>query len=145
MPIFSILIPTRNRADLLRYAIQSVLSQDCDDYELIISDNDSSDDTSGTALQFNSPKIRYVTTGRYLTANDSWNYAYTQAKGDYILLIGDDDFLLPSALRHVKRVIQQTAALMICYGFVIFRSYPPEGGIPKHHSDPNKRVHQQNS
>jgi len=120
MPLFSILIPTRNRADLLRYAIQSVLQQDCDDYELIISDNDSSDDTRRTALQFNSPKIRYVNTGKYLTCNDSWDYAYTQAAGDYILILGDDDYLVPGVLRRVKKVIQQTSALMVSWGYITY-------------------------
>lgn len=120
MPLFSIVIPTRNHADLLRYAIQSVLRQDCDDYELIISDNDSSDDTRRTALQFNSPRIRYVNTGKYLTRLDSWNYAHTQAAGDYILLLGDDDYLVPSVLRQVKKIVQQTSALMISWGYILF-------------------------
>jgi glycosyltransferase involved in cell wall biosynthesis len=121
MPLFSIVIPTRNRADLLRYAIKSVLQQDCDDYELVISDNDSSDDTHRTALQFNSRKIRYVNTGKYLLANDSWNFAYTQAAGDYILLLSDDDYLVPSVLRQVKKVIQQTSALIVSSGWVFYR------------------------
>ena len=120
MPLFSILIPTRNRADLLRYAIQSVLQQDCDDYELIVSDNDCSDDTHKVTLQFNSPKIRYVNTGKYLNGNDSWNYAYTQAAGDYILTLGDDDYLVPSVLRQVKKVIQQTSALMVSWGHITY-------------------------
>ena len=119
-PLFSILIPTRNRADLLRYAIQSVLQQDCDDYELVISDNDSSEDTHRTVLEFNSPKIRYVTTGKYLTVNDSWNYAYTQAAGDYILILADDDYLVPSVFRRVKKVIQETSALMVSWGHITY-------------------------
>lgn len=119
-PLFSILIPTRNRADLLRYAIQSVLQQDCDDYELIVSDNDSSDDTHRTVLQFDSPKIRYVNTGKYLNCNDSWNYAYTQAAGDYILILGDDDYLVPGVLRQVKKVIQETSALMVSWGSITY-------------------------
>jgi len=120
MPLFSVLIPTRNRADLLKYAIQSVLEQDCDDYEFIISDNDSSEDTHRTVLEFNSPKIRYVNTGKYLNGNDSWNFAYTQAAGDYILLLGDDDYLVPGVLRQVKTVIQKTSALMVSYGYITY-------------------------
>ena len=120
MPLFSVLIPTRNRADLLKHAIQSVLSQDCDDYELIISDNNSSDDTRRTALQFDSAKIRYVNTGEYLKCNDSWEYAYTQAAGDYILTLGDDDYLLPSVLRLAREVIRRTSALMVSWGYVTF-------------------------
>jgi len=57
MPLFSILIPLRNRVHLLKYVIQSVLNQYYDDYELIVSDNDSSDDTT---LGFDSQKTCHV-------------------------------------------------------------------------------------
>lgn len=120
MPLFSILIPTRNRADLLRYAIQSVLQQDCDDYELIVSDNDSSDDTHKTTLEFNSQKIRYVNTGKYLPGDVSWNFAYTQAASDYILALGDDDYLVPGILKQVKKVIQEKSALMVSWGLITY-------------------------
>lgn len=120
MPLFSVLIPTRNRADLLKYAIQSVLEQDCDDYELIISDNDSSGDTRRVSLDFRSPKLRYVNTGKYLTANDSYQFAYTQAAGDYILLLSDDDYLMPSVLRQVKAVIQKASAKMVSWGYITY-------------------------
>lgn len=120
MPLFSILVPTRNRADLLAYAIQSVLQQDCDDYELIISDNYSSDDTHRVVLESNSPKVHYFNTGSKLNCNDSWNYAYAQAAGYYILILGDDDYLVPGALRLVKKVIQQTSALIVSWGYVTY-------------------------
>ncbi|MBM3156025.1 MAG: glycosyltransferase family 2 protein [Chloroflexi bacterium] len=129
MPLFSILIPTRNRADLLRYAIQSVLQQDCDDYELVVSDNDSSDDTRRTVLQFNSPKIRYINTGKHLMVHDSYNFAFAQATGDYILLLGDDDYLVPGVLRLVKKVIQETSAPMVSWGYITYNdaTYSDEG------------------
>ena len=38
-PFFSVVIPTRNRASLLRYALQTALDQDFDDYEIVVSDN----------------------------------------------------------------------------------------------------------
>jgi glycosyltransferase involved in cell wall biosynthesis len=118
MALFSIVIATRNRADLLKYAIQSVLAQDCNDYELIISDNNSSDNTYDVVKEFNNSKIRYVNTENFLVAYESWNFAYRQAKGDYILGIGDDDFLVPTTLTEVKKVIQETSALVIAYRII---------------------------
>jgi len=43
---FSVLIPTHDRLDLLRYAVESVIRQDYDDWELAISDNDSKEDVA---------------------------------------------------------------------------------------------------
>jgi len=118
LPLFSILIPTRNRAHLLKYAIQSVLNQDCDDYELIVSDNNSSDDTYKITMGFDSQKIRYVNTGKYLPGSASWNFAYTQAIGDYILILGDDDYLVPGILTQVKKIIQKKSARIVFTGIV---------------------------
>lgn len=120
MPLFSILIPTRNRSDLLKCAIQSVLQQNCDDYEIILSDNDSSDDTYKAVLGFNSQKIRYINTGEYLSSSASWNFAYTQAAGDYVLILGDDDYLAPDALRWVRNVIKEKSAPMISWGLITY-------------------------
>jgi glycosyltransferase involved in cell wall biosynthesis len=120
MPLFSIVIPTRNRCDLLKYAIQSVLQQDCNDYELIVSDNDSSDNTQSMVLQLQNPKVRYANTGRHLRSADSWNFAYSQAGGEYILILGDDDYLLPSVLRQVKTVIEKTSSLIVAWKEIFY-------------------------
>ena len=120
MPLFSVLIPTWNRADLLKFAIQSVLSQDFGDYELIVSDNDSSDNTREVAESFGDSRVRYVNTGKHLTGADSWNFAYKQATGDYILALGDDDYLVSDALNQVRKVIQDKSALMISWGLITY-------------------------
>jgi len=120
MPLFSVLIPTRNRADLLKYAIQSVLNQDFGDYELIVSDNNSSDNTREVVESFNDSRVRYVNPRRYLLSADSWNFAYKQATGDYILALGDDDYLVSGALKQVRKVIQEKSALMISWGLITY-------------------------
>ena len=59
-PIVSVCIPTYNRAPLLAQAIQSVLGQTLQDFELLISDNASTDDTEAVVRSFDDPRIRYV-------------------------------------------------------------------------------------
>lgn len=120
MPLFSILIPTRNRAELLKYAIQSILNQDFGDYELIVSDNDSSDDTREVVESFNDSRIHYINTERYLLSDGSWNFAYKHATGDYILLLGDDDYLISGTLRQIKDIIQKKSALMVSWGLITY-------------------------
>jgi glycosyltransferase involved in cell wall biosynthesis len=64
MPFFSVVIPTFNRGDLLPYAVQSVLKQTFEDFEIIVSDNCSSDDTPKVSKQFEDPRFRYLRTPR---------------------------------------------------------------------------------
>ena len=51
-PFFSIVIPTRNRADTLKYTIKTILNQDFQDYEIIICNNNSVDDTEEIVKKF---------------------------------------------------------------------------------------------
>ncbi len=113
MPTFSVVIPTRNRANILKYAIRSVLNQDFDDYELVISDNDSSDSTCDVVKSFDNQKIRYVNPGRFLSVSDHWTFAVKHSRGDYIWVLGDDDCLSPYALSAIKDEIDKRHPKMI--------------------------------
>ena len=59
-PLVSVVIPTYNRAHLLKDAIQSVLVQTFTDFEIIIVDDGSTDDTRELINSFDDPRIRYV-------------------------------------------------------------------------------------
>ncbi len=97
-PRFSIVIPTYNRADLVGYTIQSVLNQTFTDFEIIVCDNCSTDSTAKVVGQYTDARIKYVRTLRHLVIADNWEFARTHATGDLIIMLGDDDALLPSAL-----------------------------------------------
>ena len=60
MPRVSVVIPTYNRSDMLGDAIQSVLDQTCTDWEMIIVDDGSTDNTREVAGHFPDPRIGYV-------------------------------------------------------------------------------------
>ncbi len=113
MPLFSVVIPTLNRAHRLRCALQSVISQDFDDYEIIVSDNCSSDNTSDVVVSFLCQHLRYVRPDSYLHMHDHWEFARKHARGDYLLFLADDDCLVKSALSSLARVLEATAPLML--------------------------------
>jgi glycosyltransferase involved in cell wall biosynthesis len=98
-PLFSIVIPTFNRSDLVPYAIGSVLGQTFDDFEIIVSDNSSTDDTAEVVRGFTDPRVRYVRTPKRLVVSESWEFARSSARGTLILLLGDDDALLATTLQ----------------------------------------------
>lgn len=90
-PFFSIVIPTRNRAELLKYAVQSVLDQTFSDFEVIVSNNFSTDNTRETVAEFRDPRVRYVETPRSLEIGESFAFATDQATGEYVTYLSDDD------------------------------------------------------
>lgn len=97
-PAFSIVIPTFNRSDLFPYAVKSILRQTFQDFEIIVSDNCSEDDTAEVAKQFADPRVRYVRTPRHFVIADAWEFARRHATGRLIMMLSDDDALLRGAL-----------------------------------------------
>lgn len=110
---FSVVIPTRERAATLRYALRTCLNQNFDDYEVIVSDNDSSPPTKAVVDEVASPKVRYVRTPGPLAMSSSWDFAVSHARGEYVLLIGDDDGLLPHALVELDGLTRERKARVV--------------------------------
>jgi glycosyltransferase involved in cell wall biosynthesis len=110
---FTIVIPTRERADTLVHTIASVLAQDYKNYEILISDNASQDNTSTLVAEFNDSRIRYVNTQVRLSMSHNWEFALNHVDDGWITFLGDDDALLPGALATVEKIIEETGTLAI--------------------------------
>lgn len=102
-PLVSVLLPTRNRLELLRHAIESVRRQDDPDWELIVSDNDSEEDIAGFVAGLADNRIRCVRTPSFIPVTGNWNTALREATGRYVVMLGDDDALMAG---HVARIRQ---------------------------------------
>jgi glycosyltransferase involved in cell wall biosynthesis len=97
-PYFSVVIPTFNRSDLFPYTVQSILNQTFEDFEIVLSDNCSSDNTPEIAQQFKDPRFKYVRTPRHFTIADSCEFVRMKASGRSIIMLSDDDVLMKRAL-----------------------------------------------
>ena len=111
-PEISVIVPTYNRAELLRRAVQSVLKQDSCDIEIIISDNCSTDNTSKVIneLRNNCPiSLTYSRNDRNLGMVGNWNHAlFKLARGRYAMILSDDDYLLdPTYLQKAIAIIKK--------------------------------------
>lgn len=93
-PFFSIVIPTYNRGSDLQFALYCILRQRFRDFEVVISDNCSTDNTQETVTQFKDKRIRYSKTEKTVWNSFNIERGITLAKGKYIFLHSDDDFLL---------------------------------------------------
>lgn len=129
---FSILLPTRNRLDLLRYAVESVRQQDYTDWEIIISDNASVQDVSGYVASLGDARIRYCRMENLIPVTDNWNAALERSTGDYIIMLGDDDGLMADCLAKAGRLISEWRDPEVIYTQAIQFAYP--GVIPGENS-----------
>jgi len=125
---FSVLLPTRNRLELLRYAVESVRRQDYPDWEIVVSDNDSTEDIAAYVRGLRDERIRYFRTPRFLPVTENWNNALEHSSGDYVVMLGDDDSLLPGYFNKLAALIGKHASPETIYVEAVQYAYP--GVIP---------------
>ncbi len=125
---FSILLPTRNRLGLLRYAVQSVLDQDYDDWEIVIADNASEDDVAGYVSELADRRIKYLRSDAVLPVTQNWSRALDNSSGDYVIMLGDDDCLLDRCLSIAAMLLAEYRQPDLLYTEAVQFAYP--GVIP---------------
>jgi glycosyltransferase involved in cell wall biosynthesis len=121
---FSVLLPTRNRLDLLRYAIESVRKQDYDNWEIIVSDNFSEEDVAGYICSLSDQRIKYFRTESFIPVTDNWNNALEKSDGDYVIMLGDDDCLMKGYFTEVCRLVDEFGAPDFIYSSAFLYAYP---------------------
>jgi glycosyltransferase involved in cell wall biosynthesis len=104
-PFFTVGITTYKRPARLAKAIQSVSAQTFTDYELIIVDDASPDDTEQKVKEFDNPKITYVRQPTNQGVSQARNEVIRRARGDFIVLLDDDDWFAPDFLHFVHEAM----------------------------------------
>ena len=116
-PKVSVIITTYNRADLLPRAVNSVLSQTYDDYEIIIVDDCSTDHTQDVIRRFNDSRVRSIRHDRNQHQSASINTGIHHARGKYIAFLDDDDELSPGSLAGRASLMDASPPEVgMCYG-----------------------------
>lgn len=129
-PTVSIVIPTFQRPKLLQDAIRSALEQDgFDDYEIIVIDNEPIADGDSETLRivrgFRSSRLRYYRNQKNIGMTGNWNRGIELAKGKWINLLHDDDWLSPFFLSHMMKKLPPDAAMMACRVATGVEGYEP--------------------
>lgn len=121
---FSVLLPTRNRLDLLSRAIETVRRQDYDNWEIIVSDNFSEEDVAGYIQSLGDSRIKYFRTDRFIPVTDNWNNAIDKIEGDYIIMLGDDDCLMKGYFSTLSGLIDKFDSPDFIYTNAFLYAYP---------------------
>ena len=111
----SVIIPTYNRARLLTQAVDSVLNQTFKDYELIIVDNYSSDNTESVVKSYDDERIRYFKNQNHGLIGVNRNYGIQKSQGEYISFLDDDDLWLPGKLEKQVELLDSNPELGLVY------------------------------
>lgn len=104
-PFFSLVIPTHNRSKLLTRAIKSCLQQTFLNFEIIVVDDGSMDNTSNAVASFKDSRIRYFRNSQSRGVSAARNQGIRQAKASYIAFLDDDDEYHPEFLEHTASTI----------------------------------------
>ena len=105
--LFSIILPTFDRSNLIKTAIESVINQDYKNWELIIIDNYSKDNTEELVKNFSDKRIIFIKFKNNGIIAKSRNYGVKLAKGDYIAFLDSDDWWYPQKLKIVNKKIKE--------------------------------------
>jgi glycosyltransferase involved in cell wall biosynthesis len=114
-PHVSVILPTYNRADVLGRSIQSVLSQSFTDFELVIVDDASRDDTASVVKSFDDTRIRYVQNEENLGGAEARNVGIRHAQAQLIAFQDSDDEWRPIKLERCIRELSRDNSLIGVY------------------------------
>lgn len=121
-PLISVLMPAYNAEDYIKDAIKSVLAQTYENWELIIIDDWSTDNTPSIISEFveTDNRIKKIFNEKNMGAAHSRNIALNFCCGEYIALLDSDDIWLPSKLEHQLKFIKKAEAdIVYCsYGII---------------------------
>lgn len=103
----TIAIPTYNRSGLLKIALKSVLDQDYTDFNILVLDNASSDDTEEVVRSFTDSRITYVRNEKNIGIVPNENRAIKLNSSPYLNILQDDDMMLPGFIRESIKVLEE--------------------------------------
>jgi len=115
--LISICIPTYNRTDLLLQTVESCLKQSYKNIEIVIGDDSTNGQTEAAVRQLNRPDvIRYYLNRPSLGQNENVNRLFSLARGKRLMLLHDDDLLMPTALGQMDTCWQKNPFIVACFG-----------------------------
>ena len=115
-PFFSVIIPTYNCARFLKRALSSVISQTYQDFEIIVVDNSSTDDTQNVLESFADQKLNVITVNNNGIIAYSRNRGIENARGEWIALLDSDDIWKPEKLEKVREAINHNPeVILVCH------------------------------
>lgn len=116
VPKVTIAIPTYKKTDLLKEAVDSAIAQvGYDSYDIIVVDNDPERDceTEKLMLSYHHPRLSYYKNAENIQMAGNWNRCFELAKGEFVVMLHDDDLLLPTFISECMDIINKKSNIGI--------------------------------
>lgn len=109
-PLFSVIIPTKYRPQMIRFALYSLSKQIYQNFEVIITDDFDEESCLSVVQSFSDNRFRYVSPPKELGLGmcGNWEYGLQFARGKYIIFLQDKMFFYSDALEYLSDVIEKT-------------------------------------
>jgi glycosyltransferase involved in cell wall biosynthesis len=135
-PFFSVVIPTYNRAAFIEATLQSVLGQTYQNYEIIVVDNCSTDNTDEVLERFiRAGQIRFIKHEQNYERARSRNTGMKAARGDYVTLLDSDDFMYPNNLADAAEYARANPDIKCFHN--LFEFVNPAGKVLRRYAMPS--------
>ena len=113
--LISVVMPVFNGEEYLQESISSILKQTYRDFEFIIVDDGSQDDSISKINSFNDSRIKVISNEKNIGQRKSRNKAHKIAQGKYIVMFDADDIAMPTKLEELLNVMTQNPSIDICF------------------------------
>jgi len=115
---YSFIIPTYNRAYCIKNTLESIFNQQTKDYEIVIIDDASIDNTYESISEFiNLGNVNYIRLIKNGGVNVARNVGISEARGEWLILLDSDDFLTKNGLSDINKVIEERHHLSSVFMF----------------------------
>lgn len=135
LPLVSIVLPTFNRCEMLPYALESILSQTYPNFEVIIVDDHSGDDTTEVAKTFTDPRVTYLRNEQNMKLPRTLNRGFAAARGDYMTWTSDDNMYTENAIQKMVECARENQCDFVFADYFHFSESDPKTGAaldPEH-------------
>jgi glycosyltransferase involved in cell wall biosynthesis len=141
-PFFSVVIPAYNRAALLKIAVDSVLGQSFSDFELLVIDDGSDDNTHELMSSFKDPRLRFIKIS-HSGVSSARNKGINDAKGEYIAFLDSDDRFCKDKLAICAQIIKEQPIFKIFHTEEIWYKQGKILSAKKYHQKPSGNIFRQ--
>lgn len=126
-PLFTVIIPQKNRSEYLVHTIKSCMIQDYPNFEIIISDDFSDDDSVEAIkkLQRQDSRIKLIEHDHHIGMRDNFEEALRAVRPGYVIALGGDDGLVNGGIRRMYELIKETGREILCWRPAYYK-YPDE-------------------
>lgn len=124
-PLFTVIIPEKDRAEYLVHTLKTCMIQEYPNFEVIVSDDCSEDNSVEVARQAaeKDPRIKVFAHDHHLGMRDNFEFALNQVRSGYVMALGGDDGLIPGCIQRMYEILKETGRELLTWTPAGF-SYP---------------------